>query len=375
MGEKVKGLAQLIAVILFIAGSFTVSAMLQTSNAPEREKTAADRALYVDTKTISPAPYRITFETTGTVNSRADINIVPQVSGRVIEINDDMFEGGTFKKDEVLFKIDPRDYELEVERLEAAVASAKTALDITKAESEAAISEWDILHKGKDVPDLVARRPQLAEAETNLKSAKAQLNTARLNLERTTYSLPFDGRVLSGNLEIGQYVAAGQSYGTVFDLGGLEIRASLEDQKLEWLMNTEQPDITIKTRYLGQERIYKGILKRKAASLDSNTRFATIAFGFENPVTDVVPGVFTTIEIKGPTEKNIISVPAEALQKEGVIWTVNNEDTLHAITPDILFSDNDHIALKNINHPISVVISRISGAADGMKVVTESEGQ
>lgn len=375
MGEKVKGLAQLIAVILFIAGSFFVSNLLQTSNAPEREKAAADRALYVDTRTVSPAPYRITFETTGTVNSRADINIVPQVSGRVVEISDNMFEGGTFKKDEILFKIEPRDYELEVKRLEAAVASAETALDVTKAESGAAISEWNILHKGKDAPDLVAKRPQLAEAETALKSAKAQLDTARLNLERTTFSMPFDGRVLSGNLEVGQFVSAGQSYGTVFDSNGLEVRASLEDKKLQWLMNAENPEITIKTKYLGQEHEYKGVLKRKAASLDSSTRFATIAFGFADPVTDVVPGVFTTLEIKGPTEQNIVTVPAEALQKEGIIWTVKQDGTLHAITPDILFSDNDHIALQNIGNSVTVVTSRVSGAADGMKVVTESEGQ
>ncbi len=373
MSDKAKGMIQLIAVIIFIAGSFMVSALLQSTKAPVRERAENDRALYVDTKTVTPSPYRIKFETTGTVEARATIDIVPQVNGRIVEINDSLFEGGTFKAGEILFRIDPRDYELEVERLDAEVARAKTALDLTKAESDAALSEWKILHKNKDAPDLVARKPQMAEAQTNLKAAKAQLENARLDLERTAYTLPFDGRVLEGTLELGQYVANGQNYGSVFDINGLEVRASLEDRKLDWLMSTDDTDVVIKARYLGKDAEYKGVLKRKAASLDNATRFATVAFGFNDEAIDILPGVFATIEIRGPAHNNIVTIPSSAMQKEGIIWIVKPDNTLISMKPDILFSDNDHITVQNITDTTKVVTSRVSGASDGVKIMVEDD--
>jgi RND family efflux transporter MFP subunit len=373
MSDKAKGIMQFIAVVCFIAGSLMISALLQATKAPLKERGSNSRALYVETKVITPAPYRITFHTTGTVEARATISVVPEVTGRITKINESFFEGGTFEKDEILFEINPRDFELEVERLEAEVARAQTTLDLTKAESEAALSEWKILNNDKSVPDLVARKPQLAEAAANLKAAKAQLENAKLDLERTKFSLPFSGRVLEGTLELGQYVSTGQSYGTVFDVSGLEVKSSLEDQKLEWLMATDNTDVIIKTDYLGQKQNHKGVLKRAAASLNNATRFATVTFGFAENNVDLLPGIFANIEINGPLHKDIMRIPASALQKEGVIWIVKDDNTMISTEPDILFSDNDHIAVRNMDGAHKIVTSRVSGASDGMGVMTDDQ--
>lgn len=371
MSDKVKGIAQLIAVMAFIAGSVLVSLLLQSTYEPPQTRSAEDRPLYVSTETINTGDYRITFETTGIVGARAEISIVPEVSGRVMEINDSFFEGGVFEKDEVLFRINPKDFELAVEQLEAEIARAETVLDLAKAESEAALAEWKIVNGNMEAPALVARKPQMAEAQANLRAAKAQLANAQLDLERSSFSFPFKGRVLSGNLEEGQYVATGQNYGSVFDTGSLEVRAALEDRRLEWLMTADKTDIEIIARYLGQTKIYDGFLKRGAASLNAETRFATVAFGFAQEITDLLPGIFTTIRVKGPVHRNITRIPASAMQKEGMIWLVNGDNTITAHIPDILFSGDDHIAVRGLEDSVRVVTSRVSGASSGMKIKTD----
>ena len=139
--DRRAGIIQLLIVIVFIIGSFTLSQLLKTGYEPAGQNGASDRLLFVETALVTPQNYRITFETTGVVQARNEINVVPQVSGRVIAVNGTFFAGGAFKKGEVLFEIEPRDFQLDVMRLDAEVARASTALEIEIAESNAAISE------------------------------------------------------------------------------------------------------------------------------------------------------------------------------------------------------------------------------------------
>ena len=180
MSDKTKGLIQFILVIVFIAGSFAISFSLQSQKSSAGKNIGKERVVFVSAEVIQPEPYRISFDVTGNVEARADIGIVPQVQGRIIEMNENFFSGGLFKAGETLFRIEPRDFELEVQRLEAEVARARTTFNIEQAESKAALEEWRLINGSKKAPSLVARKPQKDEAWANLKAAKAQLENAKL---------------------------------------------------------------------------------------------------------------------------------------------------------------------------------------------------
>lgn len=156
---KIKGLIQLALVIAFILTSFAISNILQTNKPQAQEKNAPDKALFVETENVGQGVHNISFYTTGTVEAITNIDVIPQVSGQIINVNQEFYNGGEFKKNSVLFEIDPRDFRLEVERLEAEVARASTSLTLEKAESKAALSEWRQRNGSKIAPDLVARKP------------------------------------------------------------------------------------------------------------------------------------------------------------------------------------------------------------------------
>lgn len=364
------GFIQLGLVLVFIFGSFALSMLLKSSYERPGENEADDRILVVETVKVSPQNYRITFDTTGVVRARNQINIVPQVSGRVINVHESFFEGGSFNKDDILFEIEPRDYQLDVKRLDAEVARALTALELAAAESEAAQAEWKQLNGEDEVPGLVARKPQLNEAKANLQAALALLEDANLNLERTKYALPFSGRVISSNVSIGQYVMAGQSYGVVFDSGSLEVSASLVDQQLEWLLDAEVLDINISVTFMGKRQHFPGQLKRAASSLDVGTRFATVYFSFKDEVTELLPGVFAEITIKGTEMQGVTLIPASALQSQGLVWRVATGQVLEMWTPQIVHVDDDVIAVTGLDIEAEIVTSRISGATNGMQITT-----
>jgi len=371
--HKVSGMIQLIVVVIFVVVAVVVSGTLNLNKKTPGEREKEERTVIAEAEVIKPQSYRIAFSTTGVVNARAQIAVVPQVSGQVISVNENFFNGGTLKPKEVLFEIEPLDYALEVERLEAEVTRAETAYNLELAESNAAISGWKQINKDAKIPPLVARTPQKAEAQANLNAAKAQLENAKLDLGRTKFTLPFTSRVLSSSLDVGQYVSAGQQYGSVYDISALEVKISLEDKKLDWIMSAQDPEIKIKTNYLGQKKQYNGKIKRGVSSLDTQTRFATLNIGFETPPLNLVPGIFVDLDITGPELNSVYIVPIGAVQKGSVLWAVDNENTLFKIDAEIVYADDHHVILRGPQNPLKIVTSKLSGVAEGMHIKLLSE--
>ena len=171
----------------------------------------------------------------GVVRAQTRIDLVPQVGGRISRIHPSLRAGGRFDAGEVLLEIEPIDYELAVVQAESEVAGADRKLELERAEADAALEEWSVLHPEEAPPELVARRPQILEAEANLKAAEARLQIAELNLSRTRLSMPFDGRVISINVDAGEVVPPNVSVGLVYSNEIFEIPVPLEFDQLSWL--------------------------------------------------------------------------------------------------------------------------------------------
>ena len=116
------------------------------------------------------------------------------VAGRVIEVSPSFVPGGFFEKGELLLRIDPFDYRQASVQATGAVAQADLRLATELAEADVARKEWEELGEGKPTP-LTLREPQVAEAQAALASARAALENAERNLERTAIAAPYAGRV------------------------------------------------------------------------------------------------------------------------------------------------------------------------------------
>ena len=371
--HKLMGFIQLGLVIVFIATSFFVSKALNGNKRALTSRSAETRSIFAETKDIAPDVFQISFKTTGIVQARAEVSVVPQVSGRIVMVNDAFFSGGQFEKDEVLFEIEPIDYELEVQRLESVVAQARTQFNLEEAEAAVANAEWKQINGDKPVPYLVARKPQKAEAWANLKAAKAQLENAKLALKRTKFSLPFAGHVLSSDLEKGQFVSANQSYGRVYDAASLEVQSSLEDKQLNWLLDSKDPDVKIQLTNRGETKEYNSVLKRGVSSLNPQTRFASVSFGFKDIPETLVPGVFVELAVQGPKLDQVLAVPLSALQKGDIVWAVDEQAKLYEIKGETVFANEDYVVLRGVDKAARIVTSKMPGAIAGMEIKTAEE--
>lgn len=144
-------------------------------------------------------------EFTGHLEAVDVVEVRPRVSGYVDRVA--FKEGSEVRKGDVLFVIDPRPYQAEVDRAEAQLAQAKTRLALAQSEVERAKKLLTAQAISREEFD--ARTSASAEGDAAVKAAEAALETARLNLEWTTVRAPIAGRVSRAMVTPGNLVQAG----------------------------------------------------------------------------------------------------------------------------------------------------------------------
>ncbi|MFO7559234.1 MAG: efflux RND transporter periplasmic adaptor subunit [Desulfobacterales bacterium] len=316
----------------------------------------------------------------GTVKPVREIRLVPQVSGKVIEVSGAMVNGGTFKKSDTLLQIDPADYHIAVTLAEARVKEAESRYTLAGEESEAARSEWENLNPDSRVPPLVAKEPQLAAAQATLDAEKANLKRASLDLERTKLTAPFDGRVSDESVDIGQYVTPGQVLAVLYSTDAAEILLPMEMEDLFWFYvpgftqgeDGKEAEAEIQANVAGRELSWPGRVVRSEGKLDERTRLINVIVEVEKPYAYKPPlavGLFVTVHIKGRTLEDAAVIPRSAVRSGGMVWVVDEAGRLSFRKVDIVRNSQEGaIVRKGLSDGEMVVTSPIKAVSDGMKV-------
>jgi RND family efflux transporter MFP subunit len=217
-------------VMVLITGIGIVQVLVAAKPAPEK-KAETQRLVSLHVDNVASDTVTVSVETQGEVRPKTEIDLVPQVTGRVVEVAPQFAEGAEFEPGTMLIKIDDTDYRLALVRAEARVAEAYTQLEEELATARIKEEQWRD-RDGVEPTPFALNKPQVAQARAALRSAEAGLEEARVNLARTEISVPFRGRVRSKDIGVGQFVRAGDVLGRVFSVDTIEVRLALTDTQL-----------------------------------------------------------------------------------------------------------------------------------------------
>ncbi len=338
----------------------------------------------VRTMEVRTASQAVVIKGEGTVKPLQEIDLVPQVDGKVVHIASSLLNGGQFKKGDTLLRIEPEDYRLAVTLAQSKVKNSESLLRMAEEQTEAAREEWFQLYvddagKEKEPPPLVLKQPQLAAARAKLDADKAELRKARLNLERTRLKAPFDGRVEQEDVDLGEYVRPGEKLATIFSTGSAEIAVPLEDESLQWFYvpgftpgKGPGAHATIRARMAGRERSWEGQVVRTEGKLDERTRMIRVVVRVDQPYATTPPlamGLFVTVQIKGHEIPDLCVIPRRALHQGHVVWVVDAEGKLRYRNVDVARIDGDQVQIRaGLNNGEQVVLSPLKTVTDGMEV-------
>jgi RND family efflux transporter MFP subunit len=332
----------------------------------------------------------------GTVRPKAELDIIPEVAGKVVYVHAELKAGGVIRANEKILRIDPSDYELAVQQARAAVAEAQVRLDTEVAEADVARREWRQLNPETE-PDspLVFREPQIRRARAGLESAQAQLATAELRLQRTTIMLPFDVLIVSKQVDLGQFVTTGQPLAKAYGVDAFEIEVPLEDEELAWFDvfeaslgtasgSPQKPPTPagVEMAFAGAEHAWNGYVVRTAGRVDPTSRMVPIIVEVPDPLDitqgkpPLLPGAFVKVSIAGKTLEAAVAIPRDAIHGGNRVWLVNDEQ-LHIEELNIVRADEEHAYVTSgVPDGALVVTSALDAVVEGMQVRTpEAEAE
>ena len=371
--------SRFLPVIILIFGLFISFVISSTEPKPNKGiEIPKPTAVFFDNPQKKDVTLRVT--TNGEVRSVTEINVIPQVSGRIIQVADEFIDGGNIKKGQPLIWIDDRDYRLATISAESRVAQAKKLLEREIAESELAKKDWEELGEGEASP-LTLRIPQLEEARALLNAAEADLEKAKLNLERTVINLPFDGLIKKKNAGIGQYVNAGSILGSAFSTEKVLIPLPLTDTELSYLglpLGYESkgyfdgPKVIFRS-YISRKNIeWLGRITRTSGSIDSQTRLVYAYAEVLNPYDEDPPlaiGTYVDAEIEGNFISNGFILPIAAIKNDNEIYVIDQNSKLKIKKIEIVGTEEDKVIVKgDISELDMVVISTINTGYEGMEL-------
>ncbi|MCK5878727.1 MAG: efflux RND transporter periplasmic adaptor subunit [Holophagae bacterium] len=372
-----------VSAALVITGVIVMIAL--TASSPELQKIKPSApAPMVQVIKIKTGPQPITIRGEGTVRPLREIDLVPQVGGKIVHISSSLVNGGEFSKSDSLLSINPIDYELTVTLAKAKVRNSESNLKIIQEEALVAREEWrahysDTPHAGKKIPPLVAKEPQLAAARASLDADRADLKKASLNLERTVLKAPFNGRVSRKSVDIGQYVTPGQPLARLFSTEAAQIALPLEGKDLSWFdvpgftpgAGSGSP-ATVHARIAGHELVFSGRVVRAEGELDERTRMITVIVEIDKPYATKPPlaiGLFVTVDIMGQVLPDAAVIPRAALHQGNIVWTVDDAGILHFRAVRVALYQGEEIVIESgLRDGEMVVFSSLKAVTDGMTV-------
>ena len=362
LAKRFAGTAQLVFVVAVVSSAVMLSASLEPDQRDVQPRTDTER---VAVSVVDPSPivYAPQVALNGVVESRTVTSIVPQVGGQVVEISPSFRPGASVGRDEVLFAIESSDYELAVDRTLAEIELARSELAQLRAEAAAEIEVWESSFPDREIPDLIARRPQIAAAEARLHSAEAARDTAELVLTRTVVRAPFDARVLDTELDLGQVVNVGASVGSMFPTASLEIAVPVSADELRRIGAYDGRSASIKTP---SGESFQGTIVRKAAALDERTRLGTLFISTDNP-SALTLGEFVSVDIEAARIERAYRIPPAAMTSRNRLWVVDGAELAHREI-ELLGSDGDTLIVSAFDTADGIVALPPSDIRAGMAV-------
>lgn len=379
-----KKLLKILGPVTVLLVSIGIVQVLNAAKPEPEKKENAHRVVSLHVDEVRKDQVTISVQTQGEVKPKTEIELIPQVSGRIVAISESFAEGSEFEPGTLLVKIDDTDYRLAVIRAEARVAAAKVQVEQELANAKVKQSHWlDKSAKSEPTP-FALNELQVEEAKANLRAAEADLKEAELNVERTSISVPFRGHVRARHIGIGQYVSAGTPLGSVFSTDTVEIRLPLTDSQLAELDLPmgftadafNAPLVSFSARVGNHERSWEGRIVRTSASVDQQTRLIYAIAEVEDPYglgadtgAPLAVGMFVMAEIAGVKSQPALVLPRLALRNANKVYVINDDNRLEIRTVEVLSTSEESVLVSDGVAPGEMVVtSTIPDAVDGMEV-------
>ena len=369
----------------------------------------------VETRRVRLGPWSLSRTFHGRVRAGHLLEVRLPVSGRVVAVHPQLRTGGYVRKGEVLLRVDDLAYRVAVDQARAALEEIEAK--IREAEAQVAMEEASLQNARRQLE--VARRDlqrverlqrsgtasskaldeailavaqrrltvmqkegavriaraRLEQYRAQLQKQQAALELAQRDLADTVYEAPFDARVVSAQVEKGQYVTAADKLFTLSAIRSLKVQFSIsEDQYGDLLAAHEKvPGLPVKIVWQSGSlrHVLSGEIERVAPQLDENTGLLAVFSslrGNEEALRLIPLGAFVDVVVKVTSPRKVARLPESALHENDTVFVVENGRLKSRPVRVLARAGGEVIVADGVREGEEVLASPMPNAHDGMHV-------
>jgi RND family efflux transporter MFP subunit len=376
-------------LVVIAIGVFVAWVLFVTRPRPEKaEAPVVPTRVQIEPVVLEDRPIRVS--AMGTVIAAQQVELRPQVSGRVVGYHPQLMPGGLVEAGETLVRIDARDYRLALEDAEAALEKARFDAELERGRQKVARREFELLRSdkerlGEEEYALALRKPHLRNVEAALEAAESRVQRARLEIARTTVEAPFNAIVQSESVDVGQLVNNQTTLASLVGTDAFWVQVSVPVSALEWIRADPADGSSVEVRHARGRAapiVKPGRAVRLLGDLDPRGRMARLLVRVDDPLDldrppdarqPLLLGAYVRATIEGRSADRVAVIPRVALREGDRVWLMNEDDVLEIRPVSTTFRGRDEVYVASgLEEGDRVVVSRIAAPVPGMTLKLQS---
>ncbi|WP_461483789.1 efflux RND transporter periplasmic adaptor subunit [Porticoccus sp.] len=320
------------AAVLFSLAVGTYYTLTPISGHSDDSSNPMPPPTHVEVVELKVEPVRLWTRFSGRLTAVNSAEIKPQVSGEIQQVLFD--DGQQIQQGEVLFIIDPRPYEAEVQQAQAQLTSARSRATLARDELDRARK----LVEGQLVSESVfdAANNEYRIANARIEEAESALVKAKLDLEYAHIKAPFTGLISRAELTVGNIVEAGSSAPVLATLvSNQQLYAEFNVDEQTYIRSMRQRDLVgqmpVQLTLADDDKVYRGKIHAFDNRLDISTGTIRARAIFENTDGALTPGMYANVHLGAPKETNVMLLPTKAIgtnQDKKFVYIVDENNTV-----------------------------------------------
>ncbi|MBN2375382.1 MAG: HlyD family efflux transporter periplasmic adaptor subunit [Sedimentisphaerales bacterium] len=383
-------ITRIILPVAIITAGILYALYLIENSVKSKRQPPTRQARLVEVVKLKRGDYKVEVKAMGLVIPAREIDLKPQVSGKITQINPELLPGGIFQTGQSLMRIEPADYELQVEQRQYEVDNAQNNLKLEQGNQTIAQQEFELLGDviDNDDKDLVLRQPQLLSLQNSLQAAQAQLKQANLDLDRTHITAPFNCIIKEKYVDLGATVQPTTTLVTLTGIDEYWIELQVFVDQLKWIKiprKSSEPGSPVRIfnpTVWGEDSFREGKVLRLGSSLETSGnlgtsgRLAKLLVSVKDPLAlsnknkqaePLLIGSYVHGVIECENLTSVIKLNRELLRDGDKVWLCTADNTLKIHPVKIVFGAKDYVLISDgINPDSQVIVTDIAAAVDDM---------
>ncbi len=382
MKANKKVIIRIVSVIAILSIGFMGMNALGSSEKKSNKRESKPEIRTVEVKEINYSDINLEIRGNGIIESQRTLNLISEVSGRVVFAKNDLKTGTSAKYDEIILKIDSREAENKLRSYRSdfmnTVAALLPELNI---EGSTVYNKWYQYFTSLDIDSEIPQLPEITDSQEKIQVSSRNIFTKYFSVKNqeikvSKYSVkaPFTGYIKSSGIIKNSFVSIGTSLFGIEDITNLEIAVPLLVDEFNMIDFTKNPMVDIYGTEKMENKI-EGRVVRNDTKLEKNSQTLNAYIQFKNygmkPY--FLPGNYVTVVIQGKILNDVAVIPRNIIDHEENIFYME-DGQLNKQKIELVNIQGENAIIKNsIPEGTKLVTTILAKPLIGMQIQTVEE--